>query len=101
MPKREAGETLRKHGVPAAAVNHVRDTLEDPHLQARGSLQRVRHPVIGEAWTYPSPLNLEGVPREIRRGAPLWGEHNGYVCHDLLGMATREVADLVKCRALV
>ena len=75
LPKREAGETLRKHGVPAAAVNHVRDTLEDPHLQARGSLQRVRHPVIGEAWTYPSPLNLEGVPREIRRGAPLWGEH--------------------------
>ena len=101
LPKREAAETLRRHGVPAAAVNHVRDTLEDPHLQARGSLQRVRHPVIGEAWTYPSPLNLEGVPREIRCGAPLWGEHNGYVCRGLLGMTPHEVEDLVERRALV
>ena len=101
LPKHEAAETLRKQGVPAAAVNDVRDALEEPHLQARGSFQRVRHPVIGEAWTYPSPLNLEGVPREIRRGAPLWGEHNDYVCRNLLGMPSSEVADLVERRALV
>ncbi len=101
LPKHEAADTLRKHGVPAAAVNDVRDSLEEPQLQARGSLQRVRHPVIGEAWTYPSPLNLEGVPREIRRGAPLWGEHNDYVCRDLLGMPPGDVEHLVARRALV
>ena len=101
FPKHEAADTLRKHGVPAVAVNDVRDSIEEPHLQDRGSFQIVRHPVIGEAWTYPSPLNLEGVPREIRRGAPLWGEHNDYVCRDLIGMTAGEVADLIERRALI
>ena len=40
-------------------------------------------------------------PREIRRGAPLWGEHNDYVCRDLIGMTAGDVEHLVERRALV
>jgi len=96
LNKQAAADLLRTHGVPAASIDHIRDVIQNPHLIQRGSFQRVLHPVIGEAWTYASPLNIEGLPREIRRGAPLWAEHNGHICHDILGLSNNEVSELVE-----
>lgn len=100
LDKQAAADLLRTHGVPAASVNHIRDAIQNPHLIQRGSFQRVRHPVIGEAWTYASPINIEGVRRNIRRGAPLWGEHNEYVCRDVLGLSQNAINDLNKSGGL-
>jgi crotonobetainyl-CoA:carnitine CoA-transferase CaiB-like acyl-CoA transferase len=49
---------------------------------------------------YASPVNMSGVPRAIRRHAPLWGEHNGYVVSELLGRTPAEVERLAETGAL-
>jgi len=40
--------------------------------------------------------NLSETPGEIRRPAPLLGEHNNYVFGELLGLSEDEIAELVQ-----
>lgn len=91
---------LQRHGVPARPVNNIRQVMEDPQIKARGAFQPNPHPIIGAPPAYASPVVMDGVPRTIRRGAPLWGEHNDHICRDLLGLSHRDVARLVESQAL-
>ena len=92
--REEAVDRLQRHGVAAGPVNTIKEAVEDPHLNERGALQPNRHPVLGSPIAYASPLNVTGIPRAIRHGAPLWGEHNGLVYKDLLGMDEARVEEL-------
>jgi crotonobetainyl-CoA:carnitine CoA-transferase CaiB-like acyl-CoA transferase len=81
-------------------VNNIQQTMDDPQVQARGAFQENRHPVIGVRPAYASPVFIEGVPRAIRSHGPLWGEHNDYVCRELLGLPQEAVSRLVAAKAL-
>lgn len=96
----EAASLLRRHGVPAAPVYRIQEVMEDPQLRARGAFQANRHPVIGVQPAYASPVYLEDVPRSLRSGAPLWGEHNEYVCLQLLGRTAEGMKRLAEAGAL-
>jgi formyl-CoA transferase len=69
------------------------DVFEDLHLQARGFLPRVAHPVAGTL-TYP------GAPFQMSEGAwkpgraPLLGEHTSEVLTERLGYAAADVVRL-------
>lgn len=90
-----ATHMLQAAGVPAGPVLNCRDLLLDPHLKARGFYEYVEHwqpmgvrPLIGR------PYRLRNTPLRIRKPAPRYGEDNGYVLRDLLGLAEDTIADL-------
>jgi crotonobetainyl-CoA:carnitine CoA-transferase CaiB-like acyl-CoA transferase len=67
-------------GVPAGPIRNYRQVLdEDPHVQARGMVQEIDHPVEGRVRVLGSPLRLSGTPSELRRHPPLLGEHTDEV----------------------
>ena len=94
--KYEVMNILQKAGVAAAPVMDGVDHLNDPHLKARGTFQKVDREVSG---THPiivptSPMRFSKCPISIRRPAPILGEHNEYVFGELLGMSQQEIQAL-------
>ena len=82
----ELARGLREAGVAASAVNSPRELFEDPHYQARGFFETVDHPATGPR-EYPGfPFRLSRSAMEVRRPAPMLGEHNGEVLGGLLGL---------------
>ncbi|MGH3291157.1 MAG: CoA transferase, partial [Trebonia sp.] len=66
-------------GVPAGPVNAYDQMIADPHLTARGITTTVEHSVLGPVRALSSPLRLSKTPPQIRRGAPVFGEHTAQV----------------------
>ncbi len=78
-----AGETkhdiYRRAGAgraPIAFVHTMDDLLTSPQLESRGFIQRIDHPVAGEA-AYPGPPWWIGPDGWSHQRAPLLGEHTG------------------------
>ena len=73
-------DLLLAAGVPAGPIQDYRQVLEeDPHVKARGMVQRLQHPVEGELPVLASPLRLSRTPPSIRRPPPLLGQHTDEV----------------------
>lgn len=70
---------------PIAYVHTMADVLESPQLNARGFLQRIDHPVAGDA-VYPGPPWWMGPDGWEGGRAPLLGEHTGEVLGALPGV---------------
>jgi crotonobetainyl-CoA:carnitine CoA-transferase CaiB-like acyl-CoA transferase len=68
-------ELLHKHHVPATPVNTVPQVLQDPQTQARGIVQRVHHPVLGDIPIVSMPLTFAGARPPVRLPPPTRGEH--------------------------
>jgi benzylsuccinate CoA-transferase BbsF subunit len=84
---------LQAAGVMASAAQDAEDLIDhDPQLAARDVYFTLDHPVIG-------PAQFEGVPIRFSRSeainwrsAPLLGEDNAYVFHELVGLSAEEYA---------
>jgi crotonobetainyl-CoA:carnitine CoA-transferase CaiB-like acyl-CoA transferase len=86
-------ELLHKHDVPATPVNTVPQVLQDPQTEARGIVQRVHHPRLGDIPIVSMPLTFGGVRPPVRRPAPARGEHTAEVLAEC-GYSPAEVAVL-------
>jgi crotonobetainyl-CoA:carnitine CoA-transferase CaiB-like acyl-CoA transferase len=75
-------------------INTTEDLLREPQFQERGFWAEIDHPVVGKLTCPGMPAISSELPWEIRRPAPLLGEHNEEV-YASLGY-TRE--DLMKLR---
>lgn len=94
---RELMGELQAAGVAAGAVLDSKELLFDPHLQARGFYEVVRHhPSTGmPPLPYASrPWQFSGTPAVAPQAAPILGQHNEYVLTELLGLPAAEVARL-------
>ena len=70
------------------------DLCECPHLQERGFYVPVEHPAAGPA-DYPGMgPKLSGMPYQVRRPAPLLGQHNTELYVDELGFTPGELVQL-------
>ena len=79
---------------PIAPVYTAEDIYRDPHFRERDIFVEIDHPVIGPL-RYPArPFKLHGAPCEIRRAAPLLGQHNDEVYRGMLGLSRMELAQL-------
>ena len=89
--------SLQQVGVAAGAIPTGPELLADPHLKERGLFQVVDRAVAG-SHHYPrsAPVILSESPAEKRQPAPLLGEHNQYVLHELLGMSEQEIQSLAE-----
>ncbi len=86
-------EMLHKHDVPATPVNTVPQVLQDAQTQARGIVQRVDHPRLGDIPIVSMPLTFAGERPPVRRAAPARGEHTDSVLAEC-GYSPAEVAAL-------
>ncbi len=89
---RDVVATLQAAGVAAGPVLRGETLVDDPHVKARGVLQPLTHPVLGERLVVRPPWQMEGAA--IRSAAPLLGEHSEYVLGDILGMSAGEIESL-------
>ncbi|MFC1934529.1 CoA transferase, partial [Chloroflexota bacterium] len=66
----------------------------DPQLQHREVVWYMDHPEIGRMGYYTAPFQLSSTPAESRLPPPCLGEHNEYVCTEILKMSTEEFVQL-------
>jgi crotonobetainyl-CoA:carnitine CoA-transferase CaiB-like acyl-CoA transferase len=74
---------LEAHDVPCAPALKRSEVLEHPQVKASGVIVDVDHPAAGRLRQARSPARFEATPSQIRRGAPLLGEHNDEVLAEL------------------
>ncbi|GFE74371.1 CaiB/BaiF CoA-transferase family protein [Novosphingobium sp. TCA1] len=91
----DLAERLRNAGVPAFKAMSSLDLCSDGFLWGRGAFRMVSdhrsgtRPIIGPSWR----ISPDGP--QIERGAPLLGEHNGFVYRELLGLSESEMDNLI------
>ena len=86
-------KVLEEAGVPATPVNTVDQVMEDPQTSARGMIDRVTHPVLGEIPVVSTPVKFSVMQAGVRTAAPLRGQHTDAVLEQL-GYGLEEIAAL-------
>jgi len=99
--KAELAEEAQRRGIILFPVHTVRDLLEHPQLLARSFFQLMEHPELDETLCYPgAPYQLSETPWQLRRRAPLIGEHNAAIYSGELGLSRAELAVLLAAGAI-
>ena len=91
----EVMAALQAEGVAATPCADTEARYFNPHLQDRENIVNVEHPVTGVDFVPNVVCNLSETPGEIRRPAPLLGEHNDYVFGELLGLPREEIDRMI------
>ena len=80
--------------IPVGRVLNTVTVHEDRHLNERGFWKELPHPRM-HAWKQPrSAWQLREAKPEMKRHAPLFGEHNDEILRGLLGLGDAEMAEL-------
>jgi crotonobetainyl-CoA:carnitine CoA-transferase CaiB-like acyl-CoA transferase len=86
-------KTLEEAGVPATPVNTVDRVMNDPQTGARGIIEQVVHPRLGQIPVVGTPLKFSRMRPGVRSPAPLWGQHTDQILAEH-GYSGEEVARL-------
>ncbi len=83
-PMRQVVDECTAGDVPCGPINTIADIFEDPHFAARGVLQTVSDPTLGEI-VVPTPLpRLSDTPGRIDNLGPPLGDWNTFVRETLI-----------------
>jgi len=92
---REVQHTLQAAGVPAGAALNVAELLADEHVRARDQFQTVEYADLARPYPHTrAAFTLRVHQSRIARGAPRFGEHNGAMLGDLLGLSAATLAEM-------
>jgi crotonobetainyl-CoA:carnitine CoA-transferase CaiB-like acyl-CoA transferase len=89
-------EILQKSGVAATPCLDLTERFSDPHYMERETHFQVEHPATGVDIIAGIPFKYSATPGEVRRHAPMLGQHNEYVFKELLGKSESEIAQLIE-----
>ncbi|MDO8749624.1 MAG: CoA transferase [Dehalococcoidia bacterium] len=92
--KAELFEMGQRAGNICAPVYTIEEVCQDPQFNGRGFFVEVEHPVTGKTKLPGRPFVMEKTPWQLRRPAPMLGQHNQEVYSEL-GYTQQ---DLVKLR---
>jgi crotonobetainyl-CoA:carnitine CoA-transferase CaiB-like acyl-CoA transferase len=92
--RREVWEAAQKANLLSGPIFSSRDLLEDPHYGKRKYWKEVDHPMTGKVRYPGAPYRAEKMPWDVRRPAPLLGQHN----EEVYGALGYNREDLVKLR---
>jgi len=83
---------LQNEGVAAGAVLNAQDLCNDVQLKERECFWSGDHKELGMFSYLGQPSRLSQTPAKLYRDAPSLGEHNEYICLEILGMSEDEYA---------
>lgn len=86
-------EQLRAADIPCGPINEVDETLNDPHIRARGMIVELPHPMVGLVRSLGNPVHLSDTPVSYRQPPPTLGQHTIQVLAEL-GYAVAEIERL-------
>ncbi len=75
--------------------------MAHPHLRERGTVRRVKDPLIGEFDIPGMPVKFSQWPNRVSIDADLLGEHNEQVLRELLALSDSDIAALYADHVLV
>ena len=86
---------LEEVGVPCGPISNYAEVFADPHIQARGMVQKMKHPVGGTVQVLGPAAKLSETPVRLARPSPLYGEHTAEVLAEI-GWTQAEIQALEK-----
>ena len=93
-------EICQANEVICAPVQSISDVLNDPHLIARGALQKLEHPELGSLMIPRTPLRFQGLePPQVALPHGV-GEDNVSIYGELLGLTPSDVVVLRDASAI-
>jgi CoA:oxalate CoA-transferase len=102
FPDRDSAvEHMHKHGVPAAPVLSIEETVNHPHLRARGTVRTIEDPIAGKFEIPGMPLKFSEFPQPLPLEAATLGQHNAEVLSELLGRSSQQIEELRAAGVLV
>ena len=79
----------------------TKDILESEQLAAREFWADVEHPELNDKIRYPGPFaKLSETPIQVKRRAPLIGEHNEEIYEKELGISKKEIEELKEAKII-
>jgi crotonobetainyl-CoA:carnitine CoA-transferase CaiB-like acyl-CoA transferase len=78
------------HDVPCGPINDYAQVFADPQILEREMVVETNHPTLGLLRTLGSPIKLSATPPDVRRRAPMLGEHTNEVLADA-GLSQLEI----------
>ncbi|MYD43690.1 MAG: CoA transferase, partial [Gammaproteobacteria bacterium] len=100
LSTKEVFEICQANEVICAPVHSISDVLSDPHLIARGALQKLEHPELGSLMIPSTPLRFQGLeppPVALPRAI---GADNQAIYGELLGLSSEHVGELKQAGAI-
>ena len=94
LPRDLAFATMRENRVPVAPIRNLDDVRNDPHMHARGMLQRMTHPDMGEIVLPRSPIRLSDYEQTPLAFFPNAGANSIEVLAGWLGLSDAEILSL-------
>jgi succinyl-CoA:(S)-malate CoA-transferase subunit A/succinyl-CoA:(S)-malate CoA-transferase subunit B len=80
--------------VPCSAINSIADIFADPQFEARGTLRRIQHAVLGEIVVPDVLPKLSGTPGAIDGLGPRLGDWNQEIYGERLGLSAARLEKL-------
>ena len=89
-------EQLQAVAVPSGPCQNNEELINDPQLQSRNQFIELDHPEVGKRLTMAMQGIFSAIPERRYEPAPLLGQHNDQVFHDLLGLPHHEIERLIE-----
>ena len=86
-------QRLEAAGIPCGPIHDYAEVFADPQVVAREMAVDVDHPTLGRLRTLGTPIKMSATPLQVRRRAPLLGEHTDAVLLKA-GFTEHEVREL-------
>lgn len=93
-PRAEITAIMQEHGVICAPVNDLNDVVNDPHLAARGTVEKRPHPTLGEIAQIHTPLRYRDIDPPALTDPPELGAATAEVLAELAGVDPAEFTRL-------
>jgi crotonobetainyl-CoA:carnitine CoA-transferase CaiB-like acyl-CoA transferase len=90
----DAVAALDGAGIDAMAALRYQDVHRDGHLEDRGMIERLVHPVTGDRPYVGLPVRIDGKPWRSRRPAARFAQHTDEVLRDWLDLDDDRLATL-------
>jgi formyl-CoA transferase len=83
QPRAHWLELFDANNIPCGPINDYSQVFQDPQVIARELVVDVEHPTLGAIRALGSPIKMSATPPDVRRRAPLLGEHTDEVLSEV------------------